>query len=72
MTEGFYLSYNAGDLDAELWEGQNAMLKDIMMQAGVVSAWNNRKHWYSKSFSNYVDSVTRAGEGRQMFPGASS
>ena len=72
ITEGFYLSYSAGDLDAELWEGQNAMLKDVVMHAGVVSSWNNRKHWYSKSFRNHVESVIRAQEGRPMFPGASS
>ena len=71
ILEGFYLSNRAGDLEQELWEGQHATLEDLMMQRGVVTAWNNRKHWFSESFRDHVDSILKAKKGRQLFPDGS-
>jgi hypothetical protein len=68
IAEGFYHSHETGDISDELWEGQSAMVSDIMMHSGVVSAWENRKHWYSKSFRNYVESTIMSKKGRTLFP----
>jgi hypothetical protein len=67
ITEAFYLSYKAGDLDDELWKGQNAMLDDIMTHSGIVKAWSYRKHWYTDAFQELVEQSIAAGRGRELF-----
>ncbi len=68
ISEGFFLSHEDGDIDDEQWEGQSAMVADITMHPGVVAAWNNRKHWYSKSFRDYVERTIQANEGYGLYP----
>ena len=68
IAEGFYLSHISGDIDEELWEGQSAMIADIMMHPGVVAAWTNRSHWYSKSFRVYIDATIKKRAGVSLFP----
>ena len=67
ITEGFYLSYRAGDLDAELWQGQNAMLTDLMTNIGVQAVWSARQHWYSADFCRHVQSILTGGPGHALF-----
>lgn len=69
ISEGFFLSHKAGDIEDEQWQGQSAMISDIMMHPGVIAAWSNRKHWYSKSFSDYVDSTIASQGGQGLYPG---
>ncbi len=68
VSEGFFLSHKAGDISDELWEGQSAMVADIMMHPGVVAAWKNRSHWYSKSFQDYIEETIHTRKGTSLFP----
>ncbi len=42
--------YAAGKLEAEIWQGFDARVNDIMANPGAQQWWVHRKHWWSSEY----------------------
>ncbi|MDJ0877755.1 MAG: hypothetical protein QNI86_04035 [Halieaceae bacterium] len=46
-----------GTIDSELWDGLDAMGRDLMNAPALREYWALRKHWFSKRYQAYVDEI---------------
>ena len=50
-----FMQMNKGILEKEHWEGMNRMMIDYTSTPGFKDFWQNRKHWTSNSFQEFMD-----------------
>ena len=58
VSEQAYLSFRAGTLDAQVWQGLEAQVLDVFSSPGVQEWWVTREDWYSEAFRSLVIKCT--------------
>jgi hypothetical protein len=53
-------------LAPSVWDAQVAIMDDLLHSPGVIVWWENRKHWYSKEFTAFVDQRVGASVGTSI------
>ena len=57
VSEAIYMHHHDGTIDCELWDGISSALTDISNLPFFEQWWTTRRHWFGKTFRNYVDSL---------------
>jgi len=55
--EQAYFQYLRGNIEEEIWEGQEVHLQQVAHAPAVITWWSMRRDYFSKSFQNYVDEL---------------
>jgi len=55
--EQAYFQYIQGYIDEEIWEGQEAHLRQAIHSPAISRWWSFRRSFYSQRFQNYVDGI---------------
>ena len=57
VYENAFLQWRAGVIDPAHWEGMTRMMIDVTSMAGFDQYWQDRKHWVSDDFQEYMESA---------------
>ncbi len=55
VYENAFLQWRAGVIDPAHWEGMTRMMIDFTSMAAFQTYWQDRKHWVSNKFQEYMD-----------------
>ena len=56
VYENAFLQWRAGVIDPAHWEGMARMMIDVTSMAAFQTYWQDRKHWVSDDFQEYMES----------------
>jgi len=56
LYEAMYYQFSRGLLEPTLWAGWCLCMRKQLGMPGVASWWEEKRHFYSKAFNEYVDS----------------
>ena len=54
IYEDTYYQHREGHLDARIWEGFEAIMRDINAYPGIQAWWRSRSHWFSQQFRQFI------------------
>ena len=69
VSESLLGHFTAGKLEAEIWQGFDARVDDIMANPGAQGWWAHRKHWWSPEFARYIETKLLNGKSGRMYGG---
>jgi hypothetical protein len=55
VYENAFLEWRENAIDSAHWEGMTRMMIDYTKMAAFGEYWENRKHWLSEEFQNYME-----------------
>ncbi len=65
--ESNYYLWQEGVLDNRLWNTHSIALIELLSMPGMREWWNNRCHWFSQEFQDYVNRTVSETTGRPMY-----
>ena len=65
--ESNYYLWQDGVLDKRLWNTHRHALIELLRMPGMREWWQNRSHWVSRQFQDYVDRTAKEIDGRPMY-----
>ncbi len=54
IYEDMYYQHLEGHLDARVWEGFEAIMRDFNAYPGIQAWWRSRSHWFSQQFRQFI------------------
>ena len=66
--QSFYIQWQGGVLDEELWKSYQHGMADLMTNPGVADWWQFRRHWYTQEFQAYLRDSLSSEPPHAMYP----
>lgn len=60
IYEDMYYQKLEGHLEARVWRGFEAVMRDIIAYPGAQGWWRTRSHWFSREFADFIDALAAA------------
>jgi hypothetical protein len=66
LEDSYYLQAE-GQLEARVWHGYKALVRDVIGYPGVQAWWRSRSHWFSEEFANHINQLQQTAKRPRMY-----